>query len=332
MKDQFIRLAAISHISTILRTLEEMQLDVQALREKAQLPDSVEDNQDAHYIPVARGEEFMHLVYQQLTPEQQIDFCHRTGLINAKKLIEHTSFEHCVDLEDALKATSITLYTLSPSTEYGLEHWLSRPWYFRKRPFSNAPECILSEMYLVTALTYLIRLLSGSSQWQPGGIRLMSPNTEPFSTLFAGQVQYYSGQESTAVALDQRLLREPVDPRVASQVTRPGLQPEKTMTSTLRLSIPLYLSEGRPSIEKIADLVGMSSRTLKRRLKDEGTSYSQLLDECILELGSTMLKETDLSIADISAGLGYPYTNHFCRAFKRLSGLTPGQYRSRYRK
>lgn len=332
MKHRFIRLVAVSHINILLKTLEEMKLDVRPLREKARLPDDLDNNQSAHYIPIAQGEEFINLVYQELTPEQQVDFCHRSGLKNAQRLIEHSNFDYCIDLEDALKATSLTLYKLSPSHEYGLEYWLDRPWYYRKRPYVKSPESSLSEMYPVAALTYLIRLLTGRTDWLPACIRVMSPDTESLSKLFSGQIQYYSGQEYTAVALDEQLLHEPLSSRIITQKIRHSLPPEKTMTGTLKLSIPLYLSEGRPSIEKIAKLVGMSSRTLKRRLQDEGTSYSRLLDECILELGSAMLKDTDLSIADIAIGLGYPYTNHFCRAFKRLSGVTPGQYRIRYRK
>jgi AraC-like DNA-binding protein len=84
-----------------------------------------------------------------------------------------------------------------------------------------------------------------------------------------------------------------------------------------------------PDIDRIAKQYGLSQRTLRRRLTDEGTSYRTLLDEVRLELARTYLTSTGLPVAEIAALLGYDDPANFRRAFKRMQRQSPVDYRGR---
>lgn len=85
--------------------------------------------------------------------------------------------------------------------------------------------------------------------------------------------------------------------------------------------------EGAPSLEQMADSLHMSSRTLKRRLQDEGLNYRELVDEVLRERATRLLLETDLPVSEIAYRVGYNDVSNFARAFKRWTGQTPRDYR-----
>jgi AraC-like DNA-binding protein len=102
--------------------------------------------------------------------------------------------------------------------------------------------------------------------------------------------------------------------------------------ATLRLEVenaiaPL-LPHGEASAPEIAHRLGLSHRTLARRLADEELSFSQILHELKLDLARRYLRE-DLSISRIAWLLGYHEVSAFTHAFKRWTGTSPKQLRVR---
>ncbi len=85
-----------------------------------------------------------------------------------------------------------------------------------------------------------------------------------------------------------------------------------------------------PGIERIAGQYGLSQRTLRRRLDEEGTSYRKLIDEVRLELARTYLTSTALPVGEIAALLGYDDAANFRRAFKRMQRVSPVAYRTHH--
>ncbi|MCG6942244.1 MAG: helix-turn-helix transcriptional regulator [Thiohalocapsa sp.] len=71
----------------------------------------------------------------------------------------------------------------------------------------------------------------------------------------------------------------------------------------------------------------MSERTLQRRLAQTGSTYSDIVQEARFSIASDLMADSDLNIADIAFAAGYENTPHFSRAFKRLTGMTPREYR-----
>ena len=87
------------------------------------------------------------------------------------------------------------------------------------------------------------------------------------------------------------------------------------------------LPSGIPGINQIAEHIGMSNRTLTRRLSEAGVSYRDLIRKAQEEVSSQLLKNTTRSIAEIAFETGFSEQSAFNRAFKRWSGLSPVEFR-----
>ncbi|MFP5430819.1 MAG: AraC family transcriptional regulator ligand-binding domain-containing protein [Gammaproteobacteria bacterium] len=83
-----------------------------------------------------------------------------------------------------------------------------------------------------------------------------------------------------------------------------------------------------PGIVDIAADENVSSRTLIRHLRDEGTTYQQLLDTVREELACWLLLQSDLPVEAIAERLGYEDTSNFSRTFRRWVGVTPRDFRA----
>jgi AraC-like DNA-binding protein len=78
---------------------------------------------------------------------------------------------------------------------------------------------------------------------------------------------------------------------------------------------------------EIARELGVSERTLQRRMTEEASSFRQLLLEARQELGRHLLGDPAAEIEEIAYLLGYQDTGSFYRAFRDWEGLTPGRWR-----
>lgn len=92
--------------------------------------------------------------------------------------------------------------------------------------------------------------------------------------------------------------------------------------------VPL-LPHGRARVDEIARRLGVSQRTLARRLSSERISFSTVLESLKTDLARRYLADDDLSISQVAWLLGYQEVSSFTHAFKRWTSKTPRQVRSR---
>jgi AraC-like DNA-binding protein len=95
----------------------------------------------------------------------------------------------------------------------------------------------------------------------------------------------------------------------------------------VRSAIWATLSEGRPTVERIAKALGIPPRTLQRRLASEGTSFERELEDLRRTMAMALLRDLTIPIDDIAFLLGYAEPSTLFRSFKRWTGKTPDQYR-----
>ncbi|MFT5316269.1 MAG: AraC-like DNA-binding protein [Candidatus Krumholzibacteriia bacterium] len=97
--------------------------------------------------------------------------------------------------------------------------------------------------------------------------------------------------------------------------------------SQVKLLILEHLEQGTANSERVAKLLHISRSTLKRRLMKEGHSFRQLRDEIVRQLSQDALKQTDAQVSEIALKLGYSELSAFDRAFGRLTGMSPLEFR-----
>jgi AraC-like DNA-binding protein len=106
---------------------------------------------------------------------------------------------------------------------------------------------------------------------------------------------------------------------------------DENFTEHVRIAIQQKLTGRRPTIEDIADLLHMSSRTLQRRLQDEGASFQALLEESRHQLARQYLNNPVLELNEAAYLLGYVNGNSFVRAFRTWEGVPPARWREQQR-
>ncbi|MFM8543170.1 MAG: helix-turn-helix domain-containing protein [Chakrabartia sp.] len=105
----------------------------------------------------------------------------------------------------------------------------------------------------------------------------------------------------------------------------------RTAPARDRLAANIYarLSQGEINQDELAREIGMSSRTMRRRLSETSLTFQQLLDECRMRQAMLEFKaHPQNSIAQIALRLGYAEHSNFTRAFSRWAGMPPQQYRA----
>ena len=91
---------------------------------------------------------------------------------------------------------------------------------------------------------------------------------------------------------------------------------------------PLFQGE-TPALSTVAAKLGLTPWTLQRQLSAEGIKYKDLLDNTRQQLALDYLRETDLSLAEISWLLGFANPAAFYKAYKRWFAISPGEHRKK---
>jgi AraC-like DNA-binding protein len=106
---------------------------------------------------------------------------------------------------------------------------------------------------------------------------------------------------------------------------------DENFVERVRTAIQQKLTGRRPTIEDIADALHISSRTLQRRLQDEGSSFQRVLDEARHHLARHYLNNSVLELNEAAYLLGYEDGNSFVRAFRTWEGVPPARWREQKR-
>ena len=156
---------------------------------------------------------------------------------------------------------------------------------------------------------------------------------ERFDEFFGESIEY--GAPINRLCFDRQLLTRhlasanPELARINDQVVVDYLArfDRASIAMQVRSRIIHQLPDGIPRQEAIADTLHVSLRSLQRRLKEEDTSFKDLLEETRRQLALQYLRDSRRSIGEITYLLGFSEPSNFTRAFKRWTGKSPAQYR-----
>ena len=165
---------------------------------------------------------------------------------------------------------------------------------------------------------------------------LRSETPPEFRTFFGCDVEFGADGDAVSFAAPfaalpvagrddylNELLRRYAEEALASK------SPERPiLRSKVEEALPGLLPHGRAVAPEVARRLGMSSRTLSRRLGEEGTSFAEILDQLRAVLAKHYLDDETLPVSEIAWLLGYREVSSLTHAFKRWTGTTPRQFRS----
>jgi AraC-like DNA-binding protein len=167
------------------------------------------------------------------------------------------------------------------------------------------------------------------TRWKPEEVHLSGrkpADPRRFQTFFGAPVRFSSTNDAILFSADW--LERPVA-REQRRLDSRRLEIEAAPISELvRRQTAMGLGFGPLAAKELAHQLGMSSRQLFRRLRDEGTTCQAITDDVKFSRARRLLAAGDAPIADIAFALGYPEQSSFTRAFARWSGMSPKKWRS----
>lgn len=203
--------------------------------------------------------------------------------------------------------------------------------------FRNSPFIGFVEWKVIAGIIDIVRSAAGPD-WRPSEITFVSRGRPSDATLEAyGNARILTGHRYCSVLVAAADLAQTCSDRrsTADGVEAPLIPPRRPsglgdawdFVTALRALIRPYLPQGHPHLSLVAEIIGMSERTLQRRLAQSGLTYSEIVQDARFSIASDLMADSDLNIADIAFAAGYENAPHFSRAFKRLTGMTPRDYR-----
>ena len=106
------------------------------------------------------------------------------------------------------------------------------------------------------------------------------------------------------------------------------MEAEDSVRARVESQLMPILHKGEVSIGKVAGELGMSRATLYRRLKEEGITFAELVDDLRKRLASDYLAARKVSVNEAAYLVGFSEASSFVRAFRRWTGQTPAEYRA----
>lgn len=161
------------------------------------------------------------------------------------------------------------------------------------------------------------------------------PYSSEYERLFRCVIRFGAERDGLMLHRDTFDLKLPsANPGLAAELERSASQlvtniprASTQLSARVRAFMQEQLCEGSLRAEVIARKFGVTERTMRRRLQNEGTSYELILESLRQQLAERFLEESELSVDDVAFKLGFVEVNAFRRAFRRWRGMTPTQYR-----
>lgn len=158
--------------------------------------------------------------------------------------------------------------------------------------------------------------------------------TEEYERVFGAPIYY--NQPKTQIMFPVELLRKELvhaDSMMHELLTEEAdkqlnqLDIKKSIADEVEQFLLHKLEDNKPTINQVAGHFGINERTLRRKLENQETSFSELLGKVQCKYAKNLLKDKSIPVESIAERLRFSEPSAFYRAFKRWTGLTPAEYR-----
>ncbi|MFE1555267.1 AraC family transcriptional regulator [Streptomyces sp. NPDC058734] len=328
------RTVTVHHVRAVLAGARRTGLDLVPLLQEAQIPPLLLGDDRARVTPAQFARLFRALY--RTTQDEFLGLSAVPSRPGTFAMMCHACLG-CRDLGAAVERAA-AFYGLFPGgPELALETGGGQARFTVRNDFDGDEERFLTECVLAIwhrLCSWLvgrrIPLVHAAFAYPP------PPHRDEYDALFDCPVRFGAGRTEAVfdagwltapllrdeAALDAMLRRAPFDllsrPEYGTTVAE---QVRRTLTRRLRGSPRL------PELGEVAARLAVSPATLRRRLRQEGTSFQQLKDDVRRDAAIAGLAEGGEPIAELAARLGFSEDTAFHRAFRRWTGTTPGAYR-----
>jgi AraC-like DNA-binding protein len=242
-------------------------------------------------------------------------------------------------LGDALERVAAYFPLIDPRGRVGFEHGDDAvALTFERADGQSLPAAAVE--YTFAAL--LLRSRAGLGiDWCPLALELTSPSPPPevsaeLARVFGVAPRHAATRDRMLIsahdwarlnAAGDRSLFEVLDRHAAMLLADIGSSPGSSLIADVRAAVGAELRGGDPTLDRVAGRMGMSGRTLQRRLDEQSLRFGELVDEVRAALAKAYLQDRQMALCEVAFLLGFADQSAFGRAFKRWTGVTPGRWR-----
>jgi len=271
------------------------------------------------FIDLAAKHEQLDLLGYDVANQYPVDSVEKLGGIRTrtaatlKELLEYF-------IEDVQAESTGCPYSLAPDSD-GI-------WFVRELMFGEKWKNWQTEQYMITIIIQIIRLCAGP-KWLPPEIKISSSNKAlPYPKEWKS-IKLVWGSEATEIKIPEKVLSLPLTKQATQKISGTNKTPESVPRTSLNFTelVRTQILTNMVGLENAALQIGISPKTLKRKLLQDNTSYSEIVEQLRFELAQLKLKNSEAPIHAIARELGYEHHANFTRAFKRICGITPLEYR-----
>jgi len=242
-------------------------------------------------------------------------------------------FKDCLNLYELLKRLVIFAPTQSITSVFTLIEDGDYIWFVNLCPrLLPEKESIQVELFDVLGMIQLVQSCAGKT-WRPEEIHLTIKHdyeVENASQLNPSRILF--SKPHAKFKIPRKILSLPILSHIADKCidatdidlveSIPDLFPNQLVSI-----VSSYMGVANIDKNTIANALDISPRTLHRHLEYYSTSFSSIIDSARFDRAQQLLKISNLSLIEISLILGYKNASSFTRSFRRLSGVSPKEYR-----
>jgi AraC-like DNA-binding protein len=240
-------------------------------------------------------------------------------------------------LGEAMECVARYARLLDDATEFSIERRGDRAyWHFRVAPGEPQPIAV-NDFIVATALEFSRR--NSATYERPIEVHVLHERTayaSEYEKVLEAPVVF--GAPNNAVVtnisrLEAKMLH--ANPNIAAAFEKharqllDGLSRTRGITGRVRQEVMTQLQSGAVSMSETGARLAMSVATLRRRLEEEGATFSGIVDDVRKGLSKQYLRDQALSVTEIAFLLGFSNVTAFGRAFKRWTGVSPVAFRGR---
>jgi AraC-like DNA-binding protein len=320
-----IPLLRVRYAKRLVDTLSERGYDANGLLRAAELDPEMLEIEDA-WMPVSQLSRFIDVAvaetgYKTLGLDTGIKPRRQHSTFSRRVLYSPTLYRALLQVCDSIALEDISAkFRL---TREGRDGWM------RCVAVDASREAVRQiETYRFAAIVEIIRCAAGP-EWLPATLRLQSdadPDIASADLLQGVDIDF--GASGLSIAIEPALFsRRMLDVSNLPDRTSRFDTPPIYFPEAVREVVRTQVMARRSTFGSTAAALGIAPRTLQRQLAESDLSYSQLLEFVRIETAKHRLAKNGEPISAIANDLGYKQSTHFSRAFRRVCGLSPSEFR-----